>query len=338
MSVYQPLDTDHGRMPKIGVLAIANKDDTETVTDAESISLKSSSTRRNHKPELAEPLTANTDPYNVFRDELERKLERMDESLAEFLRLVNRTVRSSCRPNVRSKDFYFASSSHLYQCPPFQDTAANASNVKSARKLLKRCIGSAEATLSDLQTAVTLEQRKRRQDDELKVGIPSSGLQERQELIETSRNRVESAKKDANSTSVNAKLLADERAMRRRAQNGDNTNFGATTPAQIQNTDMILNSQARTSLLMKHQDETLDELDVAVTRVGDMAVAISDEVNQQNKMLDEMTADLEHVEEELGLVMGKLARFLKTKDTWQLGTILALTATTVVLFFLVLYT
>ena len=51
-----------------------------------------------------------------------------------------------------------------------------------------------------------------------------------------------------------------------------------------------------------------------------------------------MEEDLTHAEEELGLVVGKLAKFLHTKNSWQLGTILCLIATVVVLFFLVLYT
>jgi syntaxin 6 len=98
-----------------------------------------------------------------------------------------------------------------------------------------------------------------------------------------------------------------------------------------------MDSQARQSLLMQHQDETLDELGEAVLKVGHMAETINEEIGQQNKMLSEMEEDLEHVEEELGMVMGKLAKVLKTKDRWQLGTIVCLTFTVVLLFLMVLY-
>jgi syntaxin 6 len=97
-------------------------------------------------------------------------------------------------------------------------------------------------------------------------------------------------------------------------------------------------SQARTSLLLQKQDETLDVLGEAVIRVGYMADNIHDEINQQNKMLTEMDADLTNAEQELGVVMGKLGKFLQTKDKWQLGTVLAMSLTVVILFFLVLYT
>ena len=91
-------------------------------------------------------------------------------------------------------------------------------------------------------------------------------------------------------------------------------------------------------LLMQQQDDTLDELDAAVTRVGYMADNIHEEVESQNKMMSEMQNDLEAAEEELGLVMGKLGDFLQTKDKWQLCTILGLFGVAVLLLLLVVYT
>jgi syntaxin 6 len=88
---------------------------------------------------------------------------------------------------------------------------------------------------------------------------------------------------------------------------------------------------------MEQQDETLDELGEAVVRVGEMAEGISEEIQQQNRMLDELDDDLANVEEELGMVMGKLAKFLKTKDPWQLRTIFMLILIIVVMLFVLLY-
>ena len=88
---------------------------------------------------------------------------------------------------------------------------------------------------------------------------------------------------------------------------------------------------------MQEQDETLDELGEAVNRVGDLAGNIHDEIGLQNKMLEQMEEDMTDAEEQLGFVMGKLGKFLKTKDKWQLRLIVALSLTVVVLLFLVLY-
>lgn len=188
----------------------------------------------------------------------------------------------------------------------------------------------AESTLKDVHMTVQVVEG----DREKFSHIDDKELYERTALVHTSRDRLQRAKQDMQSEAVKAKLLQDERAIAARRAN----TMGAKTDAERENTALIVDSQARQSLLMQHQDETLDELDVAVTRVSEMAGNIGEEIGQQNKMLTEMEEDLTNVEEELGMVMGKLAKFLKTKDTWQLGTILCLMATTVILFFLVLYT
>lgn len=213
-----------------------------------------------------------------------------------------------------------------------QDTAVNTAEVRETKKQLKRHIKNAESTLRDVQTTVQLIENDRDKFNH----IDDKELYERKSLVETSGDRLSRAKQESHSEAVRAKMLADERAKAVRRAGAES--LGATTDAERQNTNFIVDSQARTSLLMQHQDETLDELDAAVTRVGVMADGIHEEVGQQNKILSEMEQDLENVEEELGLVMGKLAKFLQTKDRWQLGTILMLSFAVIVLLMLVLYT
>ena len=45
-----------------------------------------------------------------------------------------------------------------------------------------------------------------------------------------------------------------------------------------------------------------------------MAGEIHEEIGHQNKMLSELDEDLADAEEKLGMVMGKLAKLLKTKN------------------------
>jgi syntaxin 6 len=162
--------------------------------------------------------------------------------------------------------------------------------------------------------------------------ISNSELYDRKTLVSTSQDRLARAKEDMNSSQVKSKLLQDERAkaLRRAAPQDDDHSHNGDP--------FVTDSAARTSLLMQQQDETLEELDEAVVRVGHMASTIHEELGTQNKMLDEIEEDLTDAEEKLGAVMGKLAKLLKTKDKCQLGTILALLLTVLVLFFLVLYT
>jgi hypothetical protein len=187
------------------------------------------------------------------------------------------------------------------------------------------------------------------------VHITDRELYDRTSLVHTSRQRINRTKQEMNSDSVKAKLNADDRGTNNRnGGNNDrflNGNRGASTAETNGDYDHIQSdnysnfnnghssdTNVRTSLLMQHQEETLDVLGAAVTRVGHMAETIHEEIGQQNKMLTDMEEDLTNVEEELGMVMGKLAKLLKTKDSWQLGTIICLMGTVIILFFLVLYT
>ena len=103
------------------------------------------------------------------------------------------------------------------------------------------------------------------------------------------------------------------------------------------NTDFIYDQQANAQMMMRQQDETLEDLDSAVDRVGNIAITINEELGTQNKMLDELATDLDDAEEKLGVVMGKLGKLLKTKDGCQLWTIVSLTLVLVVLCALVFY-
>jgi syntaxin 6 len=204
--------------------------------------------------------------------------------------------------------------------------------LKDAKKQLKRHIRIAESTLKDVVMTVQVVE-----NDRLKFShIDDNELYERNTLVQTSRDRMNRAKDEMQSEAVKAKLLRDERAKAARRANGG-AMAGADGETSVPLHRGAMDSQARQSLLMQHQDETLDELGEAVLKVGHMAETINEEIGQQNKMLSEMEEDLEHVEEELGMVMGKLAKVLKTKDRWQLGTIVCLTFTVVLLFLMVLY-
>jgi len=72
--------------------------------------------------------------------------------------------------------------------------------------------------------------------------------------------------------------------------------------------------------------------------VGYMAETIQEEIDTQNVMLKSLEEDLADAEEQLGVVMGKLAKLLKTKSKCQIGLIVILSLIVLVLFFLVIYT
>ena len=143
------------------------------------------------------------------------------------------------------------------------------------------------------------------------------------------------------SDEVKDKLLRDEKAKmaRRKTQSSSNMN----SPMRQTNDDLRLQEEgesgrSETALMMQQQDDTLDGLSSAVTRVSHMAGTIHEEIETQNKMLTQLDDDLVDAEEQLGVVMGKLGKLLKTRNRCQIGLILVLSLIVLVLFFLVLYT
>lgn len=87
---YTPLDENN------------NGGDSHSLTVANGDADESSSRSRNGAvpKHLSEPLTsdaeaAEDDPFHVFREDLYRKLEAVDEGLTRYLRIVHQTVRPS---------------------------------------------------------------------------------------------------------------------------------------------------------------------------------------------------------------------------------------------------
>eukprot|EP00551_Chaetoceros_affinis_P008450 CAMPEP_0203674148 /NCGR_PEP_ID=MMETSP0090-20130426/15043_1 /ASSEMBLY_ACC=CAM_ASM_001088 /TAXON_ID=426623 /ORGANISM="Chaetoceros affinis, Strain CCMP159" /LENGTH=322 /DNA_ID=CAMNT_0050539941 /DNA_START=60 /DNA_END=1025 /DNA_ORIENTATION=- len=224
-------------------------------------------------------MVSDDDPFYVFKEDLQVKLEMVDDGLERFERIVQIT-----------------------------DTAVNTHEVKEVKKQLKRHIKNAESTLKDLQTTVRLVEKNR---DDFQ-NIDDSELGNRKNFILASANRIKLVKTQMNSDSIKSKLLADERAKSKRRLGL----LGAKSEEEEEETKFIAKSHASTQLMMQQQDETLDELGDAVVRVGHMAENIHDELGQQNKMLTDLEDDLVNAEEQLGLVMGRLAKMLKTKNKW----------------------
>lgn len=293
-------------------------------------------------------MSSSDDPYYVFRDDMQQKLELVDEKLETFKR-----VAQDCGDNEGSSKIFTA-------------------RFKEAKKELKKSLRDAELTLHDLDTCVHLMQQQaetsNRQVDEREIYNRTS-------FVTSSRNRLSQAKQGMNrvlppaivassASSSTRRILGDgdasvgllsggvgageevaRVALPSDRNNNSKTNRGYTnvsnqnvddpsTSSYTNSSDQFLSSVA----MMKQQDESLDELDAAVTRVGYMAETIGEEINDQNKMLDDMEVDLEKAEEDLGLVMGKLSEFMQTKDPTKICTIVALFFVAVFLLFLIIYT
>lgn len=217
-----------------------------------------------------------------------------------------------------------------FESMKIKDTSVNKAQVKDEKKQLKRHIKNAEATLHDVQTTVRMVDKNRTKFE----NIDNEELSNRKKFIDICKHRINQAKDGMNSQGIKTKMLKDQRALTKRRLGLANTQ----SVEDNEEDNFIANGHASAQLMIEQQEETLDELDGAVVRVSHMAENIHEELGHQNKMLDELQDDLENAEEQLGLVMGKLSKMLKTKNKCHLGTIVILSVIVVVLFFLVIYT
>ena len=95
----------------------------------------------------------------------------------------------------------------------------------------------------------------------------------------------------------------------------------------------------RQQQLMQQQDQGLEMLAQSAERLGSLSMAISDELNQQNIMLDDMDRDLEEAGNNLDYVTKKTQEFIeKSGGTQNFMLILTLVVIVIVLFLLILYT
>ncbi|KAL7538646.1 hypothetical protein ACHAXR_008714 [Thalassiosira sp. AJA248-18] len=270
------------------------------------------------------------DPFYMFRTDLVQKLSLVDDELNRYLTVVRTT-----------------------------DTSVNTHAVKETKKQLKRQIKHAESTLSDLETTVRVVERQREKFPHINDGE----IMERRGFVDDGKDRIAGAKGMMQSDELKQKFLRDERALIERRKGGkggvsaapsytDGANNGSTTKDGAKNNQHGYSNardveegnsttdpeRSETLLMMQQQDETLEDLDMAVTRVGYMAETIHEEIDTQNVMLKSLEEDLADAEEQLGVVMGKLAKLLKTKSKCQIGLIVILSLIVLVLFFLVIYT
>ena len=84
--------------------------------------------------------------------------------------------------------------------------------------------------------------------------------------------------------------------------------------------------------IINQQDETLTELARVTDRLGQTAVVINTELQDQQRLLSELDRDVDRQAEKMNYVMGKMAKLLRTSDTKQLMLVIVLVIVAIVLF------
>ncbi|KAK7300071.1 hypothetical protein RJT34_10903 [Clitoria ternatea] len=105
------------------------------------------------------------------------------------------------------------------------------------------------------------------------------------------------------------------------------------------NDDFIESESDRQMLLIKKQDEELDELSLSVQRIGGVGLTIHEELLAQEKIIDELGNEMDTTSNRLDFVQKKVGMVMKKASAkGQMMMILGLLALFIFLFILVFFT
>jgi len=158
-------------------------------------------------------------------------------------------------------------------------------------------------------------------------------LDQRRQWLAQAQSKVKAITDRITSPAVGAKLEQD-----RRKADQDKAEQERQRKHEIEsNETKIERAKQSHRQIMARQDEDLTELARATNRLGEAAVTINHELQDQQRMLNELDREVDRQTEKLSYVTRKTAQLLQTSDTKQIYMIFVLTAICVILFLINIY-
>ncbi|WOL11180.1 syntaxin-61 isoform X1 [Canna indica] len=210
--------------------------------------------------------------------------------------------------------------------------------VHLTRELLASC-ESIEWQVDELEKAIAVAAR-----DPSWYGLNEVELEKRKRWTSGAHNQVatvkrgvEAGKEKQNSASlgINGKHKELMRLPNDSASQAGRSNHYVNED----NDDFISSESDQQMLLIKKQDEELDELSASVQRIGHVGLTIHDELAVQDKILDEVGKEMETTSNRLDFVQKKVAMVMKKASAkGQIMMIAFLLLLFLILFVLVFFT
>jgi syntaxin 6 len=206
-----------------------------------------------------------------------------------------------------------------------------------SKELLAGC-ESIEWQVDELDKAISVASR-----DPSWYGIDDAELEKRRRWTKTARVQVGNMKKavvagkELNGTSTSNA----SGNMRRELMRMPNSNHTDTSNHYVarDNDDFISSESDRQLLLIRQQDDELDELSASVERIGGVGLTIHEELLAQEKIMDELGSEMDSTSTRLDFVQKKVGMVMKKAGAkGQIMMILFLVLLFIVLFVLVFFT
>jgi chromosome segregation ATPase len=247
------------------------------------------------------------DPFYVFKDELQSHVQQAAARFNQWRTLLEGT-----------------------------DTAVN-SEFKREHVALGKELVTLQNNVSDLEQVLQRVQTHRSNFSH----ISDEELVKRQAFIREIKTEVAQMRQALTSPQTAGKMDADKKANLLRRGGAAGNVAGGSQQQQMalhSNTSFVEDQQQQQQMILREQDEHLEALDQGAQRLGHMAVAIGEEIDQQGGMLDELQEDLDRTQGRMEAVLGRMDKMLKSNSRCQTNTILVLMGTLMVLIILVAWT
>lgn len=203
------------------------------------------------------------------------------------------------------------------------------------KELLANC-ESIEWQVDELDKTVAVAAK-----DPALYGITEVELDKRRRWTSSARVQVGAVKKAVIVGKENNLSTASANGMRRELLRLPDSNHPNRSDQYVSrdNDDFIASESDRQMLLIKRQDEELDELSASVERIGGIGLTIHDELLGQDRIIDDLGNEMESTSNRLDFVQKKVAMVMKKAGAkGQLMMILFLLLLFIILFVLVFLT
>jgi len=180
-----------------------------------------------------------------------------------------------------------------------------------------------EYDLQDVSATINMVEENR-----AKFQIDDSEINKRKDFVKSSHRTVQDIKDNYSSRQTLDKIQGDRTKGATREEDSNRT-------AVRENDNFLGRQRQEQEQIIAQQDEELTQLSKVAQRLGDTARTINVELQDQQKMLEELDEDIDRETEKLNFVMKKMGRLLKTSDHKQLCVIIALFILALVLVFFI---
>jgi hypothetical protein len=246
-------------------------------------------------------LSATTDPYYVAKEEVEVALKKVKSMHANWKRILD--GENTAKSNA-FQELHVEIAGELRQLEfDFQDITATISMVEENRQRFK---------------------------------FDDAEINSRKQFVLASRQAAKEISESVNGAHADAKMATDKRELLMGQQQARKAAEARQSNNSQQNEAFISRQRQDQQMITQQQDDVLLELSKSAERLGQTAKTINIELQDHQRMLEELDEDIDRETEKLNFVMKRMGRLLKTSDNKQLCVIIGLVILAIVLLFLVI--